>query len=343
MFIRGLFLAAVVYYLSRNIASFSLGDFLGVLKVVSLRESMPADAVASALEGRVCRRDVLGYLSLGWHLGLLGYYYSRPGGGIYTLSPYGKRVLDTCSTVGERCRELLKKVFISWPPLKTLLHFFKSTGFRKDYKKAVEVLGKEMEFWTSKMIEIGLPLPRSTPVKKPYNDYVVRKLFKPLIETLGLGPEDVAEDRLFIAWGRDREPVVAAGVADIVYSAREEVLIAVYIADDRGLELIQRAVEVSESRPKSLTLIISKTSFSRDNAVALKQRLAELNTELGIYTSKQPLHAKTYTNESTALFTSANLNKTSLFRNIEFALLLPEPSITETVKSKTLATATKIL
>lgn len=338
--IDSLFLAAIVYYFSRNVASFRLKDFLEVLKLVSQKSLSVGEAV-SILGSRVHKRDVSGYLSLGWHLGLLG-YYSKSGVGVYTLSPYGKKVLEVCSNVDDECRAVLKKVFSSWLPLRILLQFFKSVG-SDDYRRAVDVLGKDMEFWTRKMIEIGLPVHGSRPVKKPYNDYIVRKLFKPLIQELGIGLGDATEGKHIVVWGRDKEPVIAAGVADIAYSARKEVFIAVYVADERGLELVLKAIEVSRFRPEAVTIVTYRIGFNEGRAVEARQRLRGMGTELEVYKSLQPLHAKIYTNEEKAMLTSVNLNKTSLFRNIEFALLVPEPSITETAKARILATAARII
>jgi len=51
---------------------------------------------------------VFSYLSPGWYLGSLGYHYAGRGESVYMLSPYGRRVFETCgNSIDDTCKALL--------------------------------------------------------------------------------------------------------------------------------------------------------------------------------------------------------------------------------------------
>jgi len=116
-------------------------------------------------------------------------------------------------------------------------------------------------------------------------------------------------------------------VKEIKERLREVGFEEVYVVDERRqMELAQRAVEVSESRPELVALVTYEIGFDVGKAVKTRQRLRDTGVELEIHRSLQPLHVKIYTNNENALLTSANLSRTSLFRNIEFALTITKHS-----------------
>jgi len=102
------------------------------------------------------------------------------------------------------------------------------------------------------------------------------------------------------------------------------VLIAIHVADDRSLELVQRVVEVSERRPELVTLVTYRVDFNMSEFVKARQRLRDIGVELETHRLLQLLYTKIYANEEGSLFTSTNLSKAPLFRDVEFALLVPE-------------------
>ena len=249
-YVTDLFLAGVIYYQSKNIASFRLADFLKVLRLVAVSSGVTVGRVSRMLGGSVDKRDVSGYLSLGWHLGLLGYSIER-GKGVYSITRLGIEVLEHCSSstqgiVDEKCRDMLRELFSSWVPLRVLLKFFAENGF--DYRKAVKVLGEEMRFWTSIMAKLDMQIRgKGEGVAKPFNDFVVRRFFKMLIEELDM--QHLAKHvndvclRGTVVWSRRGEPIIATGVASIVAKGRR-VLIATYVLDAHGIEFVLRAASL---------------------------------------------------------------------------------------------------
>ena len=349
-YVTDLFLAGVIYYQSRNIASFRLADFLKVLRLVAVSGGATVGRVSRVLGGSVDKRDVSGYLSLGWHLGLLGYSIERSRG-VYSITKLGTEILERCSSsmqgvVDERCRDVLRELFSSWVPLRVLLKFFAENGF--DYRKAVEVLGEEMRFWTSIMAKLGMQVGGRGSVAKPFNDFVMRRFFKRLIEELDM--QHLAKHvndvglRGAVVWSRRGEPIIATGVASIVAKGRR-VLIATYVLDTHGIEFVMRAASLYRgSRGKSITIVTHKLPNDVEKQLRKASSTSSMGIDIEIYRSRTPLHAKMYThhpaenerNEVEMLLTSANLTRTSLFRNIELGTLLTTESkhLLELIESK---------
>ena len=72
MFITDLFTAGRIYFESKNVASFDINDFINFIKLTTEKKSLStgeATEIAKALN--INTRDVLGYTSLSWHLGIL--------------------------------------------------------------------------------------------------------------------------------------------------------------------------------------------------------------------------------------------------------------------------------
>jgi len=126
-FIKSLFEAAKIYFESINIASFNIDTFVNVIKY-SLNTGSIASPEQVATILKCYERDLRGYLSLGWHLGVFS-YVKRGKDYSYVPTKLAKYILNSCSnTFSPRCREFLSNLFLSWAPLRTLLKFIKLQG-----------------------------------------------------------------------------------------------------------------------------------------------------------------------------------------------------------------------
>lgn len=332
-----------MYYQSRNIASFDLPSFLEVLKFVKSSSPTTSYSVREALKNRVHERDVSGYLSLGWHTGLLGYYVDR-GRGYYTITHLGARVLSSCINRGpDACIEELKSVFSSWTPYIVFSEFARIHGFGR--KGVVKALGSEMLYWTGLMLKIGLPVKtQGRPVKKPFNDYVVAKFFKPLVDTVGLVTSRRGKP---VYWSRRGEPIAAVGVAStVVDSSGGRVFMVSYVTDGEGLNLVFRSIEVAPRKSGHLTIVVYKPVFNIDHAKTVVTNLKnKYPVDIEVYRVKTstPVHAKLYANEKTVLVSSANLTSTSLFRNVEFTIQLENTNMLEEAEAKITAVADRVM
>ncbi len=326
MFIDNLFTAAKIYFESKNISMFNLDDFVKIVRFVASSREVSSSDVYKSLSSqlRCSERDVSGYLSLGWHLGVFAARLASDSKGRprfrYLATRFARTISELCKDAYSReCIEVLRKLFLSWEPLRVLLRFVRFRG-RFDPKEVVNVLGEEMRFWSSKMIQLGLPVKRgkSGAPMKPFNDYVVRKLFRPLIDTLQLYDTVPEERRYMVVKSRWGEPVIAAGIAHIVMSSQESVLVTPFI-DEYGTDFLVRALYLS-AKPRYVLLVVRKphrADFAKLQAIA-----REKSIDIEVCIARRPLHAKIYASESEVLITSANLLKTSLVRNVEIGIAI---------------------
>jgi len=324
VFISNLFTAAKIYFESKNISAFKLEDFVKVMRFAACRQVVSSSPVYKSLSNQIkCNpRDVSGYLSLAWHLGILAIHsYDKSSGFTYIATGIARELAELCRDPhSNQCLEMLRKLFLRWEPLRVLLKFLRSRGtFRS--RDVVKVLGEEMRFWNSKLIELGLPVERgkSGAPRKPFNDFVVRKLFKPLLDELQLHSIVPEERGYTVVKSRSGEPVIAAGIAHVVSSYRESILVTPFI-DEYGVELIIKALALTPE-PKHVELIVRKPS-PRVNLNELKVRARDMGSEIEVHITKRPLHAKIYSSRNEVLITSANLLKTSLLRNVEIGIAI---------------------
>ncbi len=323
MFIDNLFIAARVYFESKNISVFKLEDFIKVVKFVVDRGTASSSDVYRELHNqlRCSERDVSGYLSLGWHLGIFAIRsFSKRSGFKYVATGMAKEIVEQCKDLySHTCLEALRSLFLRWEPLRVLLRFLRSCGeFRS--REIVKVLGEEMMYWNSKLVELGLPVEcrGNKAPRKPYNDFVVRKLFKPLIEELQLRNAPLPEEKGYtIVKSRFGEPIIAAGIAHIISSSRECVLVTPFI-DGYGVEFVLKALRLSKEQ-RYIGLIVRRPRPSVD-LEKLKREAKEMGIEVDVHVPRRPLHAKVYASENEALITSANLLETSLLRNVEIGI-----------------------
>lgn len=272
-YIKDLLTAGVVYYQSRNIASLQLEDFIKVLRTVRSLGTASVTDVDRVLGGGVYHRDISGYLSLGWHTGLLGYYEK----GFYVLTHIGERFLKSCESPSSgTCIEELGRVFSTWTPYILFSEFVRARGFSRD--GVIRDLGKEMLYWTEIMLRAGLPVgaegkPRSRPVRKPFNSFVVARFFKPLLDTIG---PVTGKHRKQVYWSRRGEPIAASGVAStIVDSDGGEAAMVTYVVDYSGLDLVLRSVKAAPRKPGRLVIVAHKLDFDINRA---RTAISEIKT-----------------------------------------------------------------
>jgi len=322
MFINNLFIAAKVYFESKNVSVFNLEDFVRIIRFVVDKHMVSSLDVYEALSStfKIGFRDVSGYLSLAWHLGVLALKRNSGSSGfVYIATRTAKELASLCTKLcSNQCLEMLRKLFLKWEPLRILLRFLSSRR-KFDHRDIVGILGEEMEFWNSKLMTLGLPVKhkRGTAPRKPFNDFVVRKLFKPLLDELQLHGTTLEEKSYIIVKSREGEPIIAAGIAHIASTYRESVLITPFI-DKYGVELIARALSLTPG-PKYVKLIIRKPR-SLEYLNKLKDKAREMGHEIEVLRSEKPLHAKIYGSRNEVLITSANLLRTSLLRNVEVSI-----------------------
>ncbi len=320
-YIDGICEAARIYFESKNISSFDIGEFLAVLKYVVQSGVITSEQAREDLRN-IYPRDIDGYLSLAWHLGLLS---TVRRGGVFEYRPTknARIILAACENQrSEDCKAALRMVFRNWAPLKTFLKFAVERGFHSGiYSEAVRILGEEMRRWNEILMRLGLPVnadAKGRPPAKPFNDYVMRRLFRRIVEFLG--PFDIApgDKGYSIVKSRSGEPITAACIAHVIALREEAVLISPFI-DDYGVELITRAHELSGGKAY-ITLITRKSDREMRQVGELKKRLGDA---IEVYTvERHRLHAKVYASNEEALLTSANLLKTSLLENVEVGVFV---------------------
>ena len=321
-FINDIFLAGKIYFESKNIASFKLEDFFKVIKYVYEKGQVEKREALNALSLMgINKRDISGYLSLGWHTGLF-YTYHIAGKEFYGITRLTRDVIkESLGGSSRRCLEILRNILGMWEPLKTLLRFFKHRG-KIDYKEAINVLGSDMRFWNEKLYRLGLPVklaPRGNVPAKPFNSYVVMRLFKPMLEELQLHDLNIPESTYVFARSRVGEPIVATGIAQIIYSGDEAFLVT-YVIDKYGIDFILKASTLNTRNRKCHITIITRKPAIKDYT-EIKNKVNMSGIELKILRTKL-LHAKIYTSNTKTFLSSANLIRTSLLRNIEFGLML---------------------
>ncbi|ABL78676.1 phospholipase D-like domain-containing protein [Thermofilum pendens] len=304
-FVKTLLDAGKTYFESKGVTSFDLEKFAEMLRLASSLRKVDAKTIADALG--LHPSDASGYLRLGWHSGLLSY-----SGKAYYATRLARDVAGACSEPGSRgCVEAVRRVMLSWYPLRVFLSYLCS---RRSFNAmdAVRELGGEMRYWNGVMMRLGLPVSPAgggEAPEKPFNSYVVSALFERMVDQLYVGCEHLREPaEYWYVRGREDEPVVAVAVAHVVYTYREPVLVTPRV-DDEGLGLVVRALR--EAGPgRSATLVTVK-----GQGVA---RYPGLDVEF----TEKPLHANIYASEGEVLLSSANLTGDSLYRSVEFGVVV---------------------
>ena len=318
MFIADLFTAGRVYFESRNVAGFDIVSFIKFTRLTLDRGLLsPSDAADVAGVLGIDVRDVLGYMSLGWHLGILAISRSNA----YTPTRLAKSISESCMSINEECLGLLRGVFLRWAPLQVLLRYLSVNGFNRG--RIVEELGGEMRRWSEILMRLKLPVKAhgGKPPSKPFNDYLVSKLFSRLINQLELSSvRGLGEQPIVAVKSRGGEPLAAVGVAHIAYSSRESTLISPYL-DEYGLGFV---INVLKAGGGHADIIVKRLSgrLSKLSLNDIRRIIRDEGVDVELEFTNKPLHAKIYASENGLFITSANLLKNSLMRNIETGLMI---------------------
>ena len=122
-----------------------------------------------------------------------GYYYAqllrhlelativkKHGRNYISLTNYGRLVLRRIlgSKDHRETKEILRNVFLNWPPLQVFLKYVFVKG-KTSWRNVVEDLGGEMKKWTKILYEVGIKVKglKETGVQKPFNKFVVKKTY----------------------------------------------------------------------------------------------------------------------------------------------------------------------
>ncbi len=345
--VRSLYEAAKIYYQSRGIAWFNLEAIdrvIGFLAESSGFVSSSAVNAAGVLQGlRLARtgREAGYILKFLWHVGFLSCRYSR-GRFEYRLNAAGHRYYRRRLQQGSEAAlsQLYYAVTSRWAPLLKALEYLRAKG-RASVRDIVRDLGGEMEYWTSIMSNFGFEV---QPVKKPYNEFVVRNLLIPLMQEFGLieargGGYELTEQARHVlekarkdydvVRTRPQEPLIYAAICDMLL-AREAILVSPWIDEATARSIVKgvlkgvgKYTELSELR-----VVTRRPDDKTRRALRVLRELEDyVELEMGYLTRREvSLHAKIYLSERAATVTSANLLQRSLWRNFEVGIYLPETS-----------------
>ncbi|WP_460172673.1 phospholipase D-like domain-containing protein [Vulcanisaeta sp. JCM 14467] len=183
--------------------------------------------------------------------------------------------------------------------------------------------------WNRIMMEIGLRIKtyRGEPPTKPFNDYLIPRLFNKLINQLGLSDVSTGELRnqsLTTVKSRDGEPLAAVGIAHIIYSSSKEATLVSQYLDKYGLIFITKVLKTRASRV-NVNIIVKKQGLRELSPTDIKQIAMNEGIDadsINLEFTNKPLHAKIYASNNDIFITSANLLKNSLTRNVETGLMI---------------------
>jgi len=275
-------------------------------------------------------REASFFLRLLWHLGLTS---SRPKvkGNIlsfeYKISTAGLRLWQAYIKRKALALTILRSKVLQWGPAKLLIAYLCSKKAAKP-EDIVNDLGNDMKYWTNIMLNLGLKVHSRRPVKKPFNNFVVKNGLLPLLEELGvieklndkyaIVREFYSESRFAefeILRTRPNEPIILSSILSIILTGERVYIISPWI-DDYAIAIVLKALKQAE-KIKNLIIVTRRESKRRIDKL-MKEARSEL-TFLNITCKEHnTLHAKLYIDiNGPALETSANLTKTSLIRNYE--------------------------
>jgi len=330
---------AKTYLQSSGVGWFDIGQFNdAVAYVASLRAPASNGEIdENVLRDRGSKASYL--MRLLWYLGFVSLKYDK-GKHLWTASSKGKAYGGLATSNPRAATVGLYQSIASWWPMRVFLTF---AGSKQSFEKddVSEVLGKEMLMWTELMLKFGFKVKTSKPVRKPFNDFVVRRCFFELGAELGLveksgtkysitdaGRQLVADDSRQ-SWDVVRsgpeEPFAYAAICDVLSSQDDVTAVSPWLDFDTA----RRIGSGLSVRPRGrLRLVMrdptkSRTRGHREALQYFRQQLSTTNVklEVGILPSagRFALHAKCAVGKGRGVLTSANLLTNSLWRNLEVA------------------------
>lgn len=185
-FIKSLYDACLTYYQARGIAWFDPNVFNIIVDQLAhgtySREQLAKQVISEIKQRNIKPRfpidqeQIRYFLRMMWYLGL-----ARSENEKWTLTKLGFDYAKTKKVT------ILLRAAERWYPALYLLQCVLN-GVNK-IPEIVKTLGKEMQYWTQKMAQLGftdLARFKSKGVQKPYNEFVVKQLLIPFLEYIGL-------------------------------------------------------------------------------------------------------------------------------------------------------------
>ncbi|USS40375.1 hypothetical protein NF865_08680 [Thermococcus aggregans] len=335
LIIGKLFYASKIYFSSYGVAWFDSETFLRLLRFVNTKQVVTPNEIGFFLKATsknpLAKTGKEGYYfaKLLWHLGIL----VKSSGKNYQVSTYGKRILSSLKESKEDYKEALARIFKKWYPLIVFLRYIDDAGSVRP-QDIVSELGGEMKYWTSILSQLGII--KKGNIAKPYNGFVVNSLFVPLSLELGLVEKRSGKLRLtkagkeFIMYSTPENApeiirtmpgdyTIYAGIADVLYEAKEPVIVSPWI--NGTLEKLITTIQSLNSNLSKITLVIRNTKKNRTFVKELL-RTTPLDIDARYY---QNLHSKITSNYTgSSIESSANLLITSLKRNYEIGTYYPK-------------------
>lgn len=163
------FTAGLIYYQGRNVASFKLASFLGVLRLIGAPSIASPRAVQKTLKDKNPLSQHLKLPLAGLEHRATQLLQESWWNLLRDYTPWKEGPKLTRGHTLE-LHHGAKRNVLALAPYVVFSGFVRRHGFSK--KAIIEVLGSEMSYWTGIMLELGLPVKaeRSTkvkPVKKP--------------------------------------------------------------------------------------------------------------------------------------------------------------------------------
>jgi len=341
VYIHTLYDGAKTYFHSRDIDWFGIEEFNTTLaQLAKMPETTSTNAFDKIVFGRryVSARRVLRLL---WYLGFANVRFSEEP--YYRVSSY-----KASSSGLEYSRHLennpsaaaisLFRAVSKWWPMRFMMKYANSKQYL-NFRMITDDLGGEMLHWTGMMNSFGFPGLRSA-MRKPFNMFVTRHCLLPLATEVGLltksGPKyqiteagrEIANAgdplQLDIVQSAPGEPLAYAAVCDSLVSQDEVLVISPWI-DQTTVSRLSQGIEKTHH---SVHLKILLRYPTRRNSERVYQAIHTIQKEFEssgnvIEVRSLPnrgsltLHAKGVIGRSRSVITSANLVKTSLWRNLE--------------------------
>ena len=353
--ISSLYEAAKIYFQSRGIAWFNLKAIDRVVRFLAQNPNFIDSTTvnnAEILTGlKLARKGrEAGYiLKFLWYIGFLNCKYLK-GKFYYKLNTTGWKYYKLRYQQDPRTAftYLYHIVTTGWEPLLKTLEYIESKK-RTSAEDIENDLGGEMKYWTGIMANFGFKV---KPVKKPYNNFVIKTTLIPLMRELGLIEEENrkysvteqgkhvlerARREYDVIRTRPREPLIYAAICNVLL-AKESTIISPWIDQETAQNIVNGILQGTNKYTKITTLRIITKRPDQKTKSALKT-LAKLKNhievEAGYITGQQvSLHAKTYHSEKTAIITSANLLRQSLWKNFELGIHLYQtpPTLQQTTE-----------
>jgi len=330
--------ASMIFLQSYGIAWFSLDLLRCVIKPLVEKGKLTRDALGALIERyapRFRRASEAYYIErLLWHLGLI----SIRGDGEY-VPTNTCHILYASMRDDESFRRSLIRVLCKWRPFVALVRYIGRKKVR--VRDIIRDLGGEMKEYSMKMKRYGLLKAlggrRRVPFAKPYNSFVVRNFFVPLLRELGLVDidgssiylsfeglellEGIDVARTLVLRNAPFAPTALVAYQQTLLDSKDEfILISPWV--NSMLEYVMKPMD--DVKKLENIIIVLRNERDIDH---VKRCASMYDVEVRAYVVDR-LHAKlSCSSMGSAFLGSANITKGSLLKNYEvgvFYMSCPE-------------------